>query len=75
MTARRSYEALQLDDEVHGVPCPLDTCPAHDDPTGRCAGPDAAHPLPAAHWQRIRAAQDPQSPVRPPSSHREPRTP
>ena len=59
MTRRRSYLALELDDEVHGTPCPLDTCPAHDDPTARCASPDADHPLPAAHWQRIHTANRP----------------
>lgn len=53
----RSYEALQLDDEVRGVPCPLEPCAAHTDPTARCTNVLTGDPLPAAHWQRIRASE------------------
>lgn len=58
MTGRRqSYLALEAQAEVDGTPCPLDHCPAHDDPTARCAGEQTGSPLPAPHWQRIRASR------------------
>ena len=62
MTGRRSYEALQLDDEVHGTRCPLEPCAAHDAPEARCTNVLTGEPMPAAHWQRIRAVHTRENP-------------
>lgn len=54
---RRSYEALELLEEVRGTACPVERCTAHADPDGDCVGLLTEEALRVPHWQRIRASE------------------
>lgn len=70
---QRSYAALELEDEAHGTPCPLEPCDGHHNPQNACTNVLTGDPMTVPHWQRLRAARqdDQETAVRPPSGHQE----
>lgn len=56
----RSFEAAIYDDLCHTVTCPVDTGGCGAQPQQPCANPITGRPTRVSHWQRHRAASQPE---------------
>lgn len=60
---QRGLASRELDADVDGIRCPVEACAAHTDdentpppPNTACTNFMTGDEMPAAHWQRVKAA-------------------